>query len=68
MAYRSEEKLHSVAHASYQSGEKLQDKDDKITHDYRKKKGVAHSEIILPDNAPPEYADRQTLWNVVEKK
>jgi len=28
---------------------------------------VAHSEIILPENAPPEYADRQTLWNAVEK-
>ena len=65
-AYRSGEKLQSIAHASYQSGEKLQDKDGKITHDYRKKKGVVHSEIMLPDNAPPEYKDRQTLWNAVE--
>ena len=23
--------------------------------------------ILLPPNAPPEYADRQTLWNAVEK-
>jgi hypothetical protein len=65
-AYRSGEKLQSVAHASYQSGEKLQGKDGKITHDYRKKKGVVHSEILLPDNAPEEYKDRQTLWNTVE--
>ena len=65
-AYRSGEKLQSVAHASYQSGEKLQGKSGKITHDYRKKKGVVHSEIILPDNAPEEYKDRQTLWNAVE--
>ena len=65
-AYRSGEKLQSVAHASYQSGEKLQDKSGKITHDYRKKKGVVHSEILLPDNAPEEYKDRQTLWNTVE--
>jgi len=65
-AYRSGEKLRSVAHASYQSGEKIQSKNGKITHDYRKKKGVIHSEIILPDNAPEEYKDRQTLWNAVE--
>jgi ATP-dependent exoDNAse (exonuclease V) alpha subunit len=65
-AYRSGEKLHSIAHASYQSGEKLQGKDGKITHDYTKKKGVVHSEILLPENAPPEFIDRETLWNAVE--
>ena len=25
------------------------------------------SDILLPSHAPPEYADRQTLWNAVEK-
>ena len=25
------------------------------------------SDIFLPSHAPPEYADRQTLWNAVEK-
>ena len=25
------------------------------------------SEILLPVHAPPEYADRETLWNAVEK-
>ena len=28
---------------------------------------MAYSEILLPPHAPPEYADRQTLWNAVEK-
>lgn len=68
-AYRAGEKLRSVAHASYQSGEKLQGKDSKngkITHDYRAKGGVVHKEIMLPENAPPEFADRETLWNAVE--
>jgi hypothetical protein len=65
-AYRAGEKLHSIAHASYQSGEKLKGKGGKITHDYTKKKGVVHSEILLPENAPPEYKDRETLWNAVE--
>ena len=65
-AYRAGEKLHSVAHASYQSGERLHGKSGKITHDYRSKGGVVHKEIMLPENAPPKYADRQTLWNAVE--
>jgi hypothetical protein len=29
---------------------------------------VVHKEIVLPDNAPLEYADRETLWNAVEAK
>ena len=28
---------------------------------------MAHKEIILPSHVPQEYADRQTLWNAVEK-
>ncbi len=35
--------------------------------DYTHKGGVLYTEIMLPDNAPPEYADRQTLWNAVEE-
>ena len=27
---------------------------------------VLHSEIMLPENAPSQYQDRQTLWNSVE--
>ena len=35
--------------------------------DYTRKGGVICSNILLPSHAPPEYADRQTLWNAVEK-
>ena len=35
--------------------------------DYTRKGGVVCSEILLPAHAPPEYADRETLWNAVEK-
>ncbi len=28
---------------------------------------MIHTEIFLPQNAPSEYTDRQTLWNAVEK-
>ena len=35
--------------------------------DYTRKGGVICSDILLPSHAPPEYTDRQTLWNAVEK-
>mgnify|MGYP000977021668 CR=1 FL=1 len=57
----------AVAAAAYRSGQKLTNKWDGITHDYTKKGGVAHSEILLPAHAPPEFSDRSTLWNSVEK-
>ena len=37
-----------------------------MTHDYTKKGGVVHSEILLPAHAPPAFSDRSTLWNSVE--
>ena len=57
----------SVAAAAYRAGEKMTNNRDGLTHDYTRKSGVVHSEIMLPDNAPEEYQDRATLWNVVEK-
>ena len=56
----------AVAAAAYRSGEKLVNEWDGKTHDYTHKPGVVHSEIMLPDHAPPEFADRSTLWNSVE--
>ena len=57
----------AVAAAAYRAGEIIKNEYDGITHDYTRKGGVVHTEILLPDNAPPEYADRATLWNAVEK-
>ena len=52
--------------AAYRSGEKLTNEWDGLTHDYTKKGGVVHSEILLPAHAPPAFSDRSTLWNSVE--
>jgi len=57
----------SVAAAAYRAGQKMTNERDGITHDYTRKIGVAHSEIMLPDHAPDEYNDRTQLWNAVEK-
>ena len=56
----------AVAAAAYRSGEKLTNEWDGLTHDYTKKSGVVHSEILLPAHAPPAFSDRSTLWNSVE--
>ena len=37
-----------------------------MIHDYTRKRGVVHSEILLPAHAPPAFSDRSTLWNSVE--
>jgi hypothetical protein len=57
----------AVASSAYRSGEKLHNERDGITHDYTRKSGVVHTEIILPENAPKEYQDRSVLWNAVER-
>ena len=38
-----------------------------MTHDYTRKGGIIHTEIMLPAHAPPEFSDRSTLWNSVEE-
>ena len=56
----------AVAAAAYRSGEKLTNEWDGMTHDYTRKRGVVHTEILLPPHAPPSFSDRSTLWNSVE--
>ena len=51
----------AVAAAAYRSGEKLVNNYDGVLHDFTKKGGVIHKEILLPDNAPREFSDRSTL-------
>ena len=57
----------AIASAAYRSGEKLYSEYYGEYSDYTRKGGVICSDILLPSHVPPEYADRQTLWNAVEK-
>ena len=57
----------AVAAAAYRAGEKLHSEYYGEDSDYTRKGGVICAEILLPSHAPPEYADRETLWNAVEK-
>ncbi|MEL7603556.1 MAG: MobQ family relaxase, partial [Bacillota bacterium] len=57
----------AVAAAAYRAGDTITNEYDGITHDYSRKGGVVRTEVLLPEQAPKEYADRSTLWNAVEQ-
>jgi ATP-dependent exoDNAse (exonuclease V) alpha subunit len=59
--------MSAVGASAYRSGEILKNEYDGITHDFTRKRGIVHTEILLPPHAPPDFADRSTLWNAVEK-
>jgi Ti-type conjugative transfer relaxase TraA len=56
----------AVASAAYRSASRLRDERLERTHDFSSKRGVVHSEIMLPENAPQAWSDRERLWNDVE--
>ncbi len=56
----------AVAAAAYRSASRLTDEASGTVHDFRRKRGVAHAEIMGPPHAPEWIYDRHTLWNAVE--
>lgn len=56
-----------TAAAAYRSAELVHDRRTGDDHDYRRRQGVEHSEIFLPENAPEELQDRSALWNAAEE-
>ncbi|PBB18857.1 Ti-type conjugative transfer relaxase TraA [Mesorhizobium sp. WSM4313] len=56
----------AVASAAYRSASRLRDDRIERTHDFSGKRGVVHSEVMLPENAPGAWSDRERLWNDVE--
>ena len=57
----------AVAAAAYRSGQKITNERDGITHDFTRKRGIVHEEIILPEGSRAEWAkDRSQLWNAAE--
>src|SRR5688500_11750361 len=56
----------ALASAAYRSASRLYDERLERNHDFSNKAGVVHSEVMLPDGAPEQLCDRETLWNAVE--
>lgn len=59
-----------VAAAAYRAGERLHDARQGVTHDYTRKGGVVHKELIVPEKAPAwaKRLDRESLWNMVDAR
>lgn len=57
----------SVAASAYVSAEKLLNERTGLTHDFSRKQDVIFSDVVLCENAPSEYKEREKLWNAVEK-
>ncbi|WP_170964911.1 MobQ family relaxase [Rhizobium sp. M10] len=56
----------AVAAAAYRAGERLNDRSNNEVHDYSRRGGVVHREILAPPGSAPWLTDRETLWNTVE--
>lgn len=56
----------ATAAAAYRAGAEVACDRYGETHDYTRRGGVLHSEILAPDNAPSWMRDRGQLWNAVE--
>jgi hypothetical protein len=55
----------AVAAAAYRSGDRLVDERQGLEHDYTRRSGVVHTELVLPEGAG-EWS-RAELWNAAEK-
>lgn len=57
----------ATASSAYRSGSKIHDNRTGEIHDYTKKQGVAHTQIITPKSIDSESISREELWNMAEK-
>jgi Ti-type conjugative transfer relaxase TraA len=56
----------AVASAAYRSASRLRDERLGREQDFSAKRGIVHSEVMLPEKAPEAWNDRERLWNDVE--
>ena len=57
----------AVAASAYLSCSRMLNNYDGVQHDYTRKQGLAWQAVFLPPMAPPEWQDREKLWNAVEE-
>jgi ATP-dependent exoDNAse (exonuclease V) alpha subunit len=56
-----------IAAAAYRSATRLHEVANGVIHDYTRKRGVDHAEILAPPWAPEWVYDRQAVWAAVER-
>jgi hypothetical protein len=57
----------ATAAAAYRAGVEIVDERTGIVHDYTRKQGIEHREIVTPADAPEWARDRAALWNAAEQ-
>lgn len=57
----------ACAASAYLSCSAIYNDYDGVQHDYTRKGGLVWEQIFLPESAPPEWQDREMLWNAVEE-
>ncbi|PZP27518.1 MAG: MobA/MobL family protein [Kocuria rhizophila] len=57
----------ATAASAYRAAERVVDRRTGEMHDYTRKHGVEHTEILAPAHAPDWARDRSALWNAVEQ-
>lgn len=61
----------AVAASAYRSGESLTNDYDGLTHDFTRKRGIVHTEILLPSHAHPNFQTALfygTAWKKSRKR
>jgi hypothetical protein len=56
----------AVASAAYRSASQLHDDRLDRSPDFSNKRGVVYSEVMLPQEAPESWSDREQIWNDIE--
>ncbi|NTH22787.1 Ti-type conjugative transfer relaxase TraA, partial [Rhizobium rhizogenes] len=57
----------AVASAAYRCAVRITNERDGLVHDFTRKEGVRHTEIVLPEAVSADWAlDRSALWNAAE--
>jgi ATP-dependent exoDNAse (exonuclease V) alpha subunit len=56
----------ATAAAAYRAAVRILDERTGLVHDYERKTGVAHTEIVVPEQSPAWARDRDRLWNEAE--
>lgn len=57
----------AVAAIAYRTASRIVNERDGLVHDFTRKAGVVHTEIVLPEGTDAKWAlDRSVLWNAVE--
>ncbi|MEX2150638.1 MAG: MobQ family relaxase [Steroidobacteraceae bacterium] len=57
----------ATAAAAYRAATKILDESTGLLHDYSRKHGVAHTEILAPEDSPSWARERDRLWNEAER-